>query len=129
MRIKHFGGIVNAYTLSEFESFLNMRYGENANEFWITKNEVEENPCLAVLVKGQYANVTYFPDYDHMGFQSLSAVNGLKENGHMVFYTNTPEEEIEVSNEMVITWDLAFEAAKEFFSTLKKPTCLKWEEL
>ena len=41
MRIKHFGGIEIVSTLSEFESILNLRYGQNANEFWITKNEIK----------------------------------------------------------------------------------------
>lgn len=129
MRIKHFGGIEIVSTLSEFESILNLRYGENANEFWITKNEIEENPCLAILVKDNYANVTFFPNYDHMGFQSLSPDDSEKDDEYMVFYTNTPEEEIEVSTSMVVAWDSALEAAKEFFTTLVKPTCLEWEEL
>jgi len=129
MRIKHFGGIEIVSTLSEFESILNLRYGGNANEFWITKNETEENPCLAILVRDKYANVTFFPSYDHMGFQSLSPINSEKDDGYLVFYTNTPEEEIEVNDSMVVTWDSALEAAKEFFITLAKPTCMEWEEL
>ena len=52
-----------------------------------------------------------------------------KDDGYMVFYTNTPEEEIEVSTSMVVAWDSALEAAKEFFTRLVKPTCLEWEEL
>jgi hypothetical protein len=46
-----------------------------------------------------------------------------------VFYTNTPEEEIEVLNDSVVPFSSAQSAVEEFCQTLMLPGCIEWFEL
>lgn len=128
MKIQHFGGVTYFDTMDDLVKILQIRYGDDVNEFWIT-NEDEENPCLAILVNKNYANVSYFPKAGHLGFQSIGNIKDLSPNGYSVFYTNTPEEELEISNEMIILFEQALVAAKEFVITKEKPTSIDWYEL
>lgn len=128
MKISHFGGIDYIDTIEEMKKILNTRFGDDVNEFWITDNE-SENPCLVILINKAIANLTYFPEDGHPGFQSFENENGLDSNGYSIFYTNTPEEEIEISNEMVVPVELALKTAKEFFESMEMPTSIKWMNL
>lgn len=127
MKVSHFGGMIDCETVETLEQVLNMRYGSGVNEFWISGEE--ENPCLAVLVNNDYANLTYFPDDGHPGFQSIGMETGLDQHEISIFYTNTPEEEIEVNNDTVIPFSKALEAAKEFFTSTGMPKSIEWLEL
>lgn len=127
MIIKHFGGIETATNANELYEILSKRYGEDVNEFWITENN-QENPCLAILVNKDLANVTYFPDADSLGFQSVGNQGNLNPDEFSVFYTNTPEEEIEIRNCTIISFEEALEAAFEFFGNSQIPTSIKWSE-
>lgn len=126
MKISHFGGVSFCNTFEEVFDVLKIRFNESVNEFWITDDE-KENPCLAVLVNNDMANVTFFPSDGHPGFQS--AGNDKDAEGYTVFYTNTPEEEIEISNDMIITFEQAVQAVEEFFVTKSKPLCIEWVDL
>ena len=119
MKIKHFGGIEYANNISEFSEILQKKYGDGVNEFWITNN-TQENPCLVVLVNKEMANLTYFPDEESLGFQSVGCQTNQK-NDYCIFYTNTPEEEIEIRRDSIISVDKAFEAAKKFFYKREMP--------
>lgn len=127
MIIKHFGGIETAEKFEDVCEVLHKRYGNDVNEFWITYDN-QENPCLAILVKKELANVTYFPDAESLGFQSVGTPNGFNPDEFSVFYTNTPEEEIEISNSAIITFGDAMQAALDFFRSPKLPSCIKWSE-
>ncbi|MCD7742137.1 MAG: hypothetical protein LUI06_08040 [Ruminococcus sp.] len=127
MIIKHFGGIEAVNTLDEVCEVLRKRYGDDVNEFWITYDN-QENPCLAILVNKEFANVTYFPDAESIGFQSVGIPSGFNSDEFSVFCTNTPEEEIEISNSTIITFDEALQAALDFFQNPKLPNCIKWSE-
>jgi len=69
MKISHFGGTVECKTIEDLDIVLNMRYGLGVNEFWISHEH--EIPCLAILVNNNYANLTYFSEDGHPGFQSV----------------------------------------------------------
>jgi len=127
MIIKHFGGIEVANNLDEVCEVLHKRYGDDVNEFWITYDN-KENPCLAILVKKELANVTYFPDAESLGFQSVGNPRDLNPDEFSVFYTNTPEEEIEICNSAIITFKEAFQVAVDFFQNPKLPCCIEWSE-
>jgi len=126
MRIAHFGGVCFCHTLEDLISILQVRFNDSVNEFWIMDDEAD-NPCLAILVNKDIANVTFFPFAGHPGLQSQG--DAISEEGFSVFYTNTPEEEIEVSNDLVISFEQAEQAAEEFFLTNNKPACINWLDL
>ena len=95
MKIKHYGGTEYANNFSEFSEILQKRYGDDVNEFWIT-NDTQDNPCLVILVNKEMANLTYFPDEESLGFQSVCRQTGQTYE-YCIFFTNTPEEEIELA--------------------------------
>ena len=109
-----------------FQKYYKKKYGDGVNEFWITNN-TQENPCLVVLVNKEMANLTYFPDEESLGFQSVGRQTG-QTNEYCIFYTNTPEEEIEISRDSIISVDKAFEAAKKFFYKCEMPDNIEWAE-
>ena len=127
MKISHFGGVVECKTIEELKNVLNMRYGDEVNEFWISGEE--ENPCLAILVNKGYATLTYFPEDGHMGFQSVGMDTDLEADGISVFYTNTPEEEMEINNDAIIPFSKALGAIIEFFETMHLPKSIEWVEM
>ncbi len=126
MKIKHFSGTEYANNISEFSEILQKRYGDDVNEFWIT-NDTQDNPCLVILVNKEMANLTYFPDEESLGFQSVGRQTG-QTNEYCIFYTNTPEEEIEISRDSIISVNKAFEAAKKFFYKCEMPDNIEWAE-
>ncbi len=127
MKVSHFGGTVDCETMDAFEAVLNMRYGTEVNEFWIY--DKEKNPCLAILVNHEYANLTYFPEDGHPGFQSVGRNPDLNLRGMTIFYTNTPYEEIEVSNDAIVRFFQSAGSGKRVFMSLTQPTCIEWLEL
>ena len=127
MKVSHFGGTIDCPTMEILEIVLNMQFGTGVNEFWISGEE--DNPCLAILVNNSYANLTYFPEDGHPGFQSVGMDTDLDLGEITVFYTNTPEEEMEINNDAVVPFEIALNAAKEFYLTSALPTCLEWTEL
>ena len=127
MRITHFGGTVDCTTIDELKNILNTRYGENSNNFWIARNE--KYPLLTILVKDEYANLTFFPGEDSSGFLSIGNELDLAKDDFTDFYVNTPTEIISVKNNFVIPFTTALKIAEEFFITLSKPSCIDWFEL
>ena len=127
MIIKHFGGIENVNSVKELCKILHKRYDDDVNEFWITHDE-QENPCLAILVNKDIANVNYFPDADSIGFQSVGNLSGINPDEFSVFYTNTPKEEIEISNSTIVSFEDALQATIQFYQNSQIPTNLKWDE-
>ena len=127
MKVSHFCGITDCNTVEELESVLSIRCGDGVNEFWISGDK--DIPCLAVLVNNDYANLTYFPEDGHPGYQSIGMDTDLRPEGTTIFYTNTQDEEIEVYNDTVVPFAKALEAVKEYFITSTIPSCIKWREL
>ena len=126
MKIKHFGGTEYANNISEFSEIFLKSYGDVVNVFWIT-NDTQDNPCLVILVNKEMANLTYFPDEESLGFQSVGRQTG-QTNEYCIFYTNTPEEEIEISRDSIISVNKACEAAKKFFYKCEMPDNMEWAE-
>jgi len=126
-KVLHFGGMVECNTIEILDSILNVRYGRNVNEFWISGER--EIPCLAMLVNGNYANLTFFPEDGHPGFQSAAKDTNLKLDDVTIFCTNTPYEEIEIKNDAVVTFAIALNAAREYYTTKEMPSCIEWVEM
>ena len=127
MEITHFGGKEECNSIEELYAILKKRYGNNANEFWISYNE--KVPCLGVMVKDKYAYIQYFPDKDSAGFVGMTNDSDLPLDEIVIFYTNTINEEIEVFNEMVVPFSKAEEVIVEFYNNSTMSECLKWNEL
>jgi hypothetical protein len=127
IRIEHFGGADEVSTLPSLDRVLSARYGQDANEFWLFGEP--KHPSLSILVRGKLASLTYFPDEAHPGFTSEGNVPALDPDGDSIFYTNTPREEIEISNAAVVTVESALKAAHDFFLDRGLPSSLEWDEL
>lgn len=125
MMIRHFGGIETAFTSGELRGVLSKRLWKDVNEFWITEDN-KEFPCMAILVNGILANVTFFEDENDIGVQSIGGELGLKAGLFTVFYTNTPNEEIEIHNEMIVSTEVAVKAAEAFLRGNTRPSCINW---
>ena len=127
MTIEHFGGTLNCKTIEELSAVLDLRYGEKrVNEFWLRKEN--DFPDLALMVKGEYACVVYFPAEGHPGFHSVGKIPELDPNNSTVFKINAGEN-MEVCNYQVIQFSQAKEAAIEFFKTQTMTDKIEWEEL
>ena len=100
------------------------------NEFLIAQNH-NIYPYLTVLINGLYANVTLVPSEESAGFEAFSddTKMDLDPDGISIFYTNTPSEEIEISNDYVIPKNLAIQIAKEFVDNGNLSDCVEWDEL
>ena len=125
MIIEHFGGTEYASNADELCMVLNKRYGNGVNEFWISEEKMDI-PCMTILVNKNLANVTYFPDSNSPGYQSVGNKKNPKDSS--VFYVNTPDEEIEIFNDTIISFQDALKAAIEFFQNNQMPTCIEWTE-
>lgn len=126
-RIEHFGGVVEVDEATSIDNVLGLRYGSGVNEFWIFRES--EFPHLAILVNQDRACVHYFPEEGHPGFRSRGEVEGPLDEEYLVFYTNTPQEELTVPAKASVPVDLAIRAAREFFADPRLPPALRWDEL
>ena len=97
-----------------------MRGGTDVvNEYRLSETE-SGFPCLAVLIKGDIAAVTYFPDDGHAGYTAAGS-GDFREFADFGMY--------EIHGDMVISADKAASLAEEFFLTGKKPCGTEWTEL
>ena len=128
MRVEDFYGASDVASITDLESVLRRRYGRGVNSFWLSHAD-EKNPTLSMLVKGELATLTYFPQESHPGFTSIGKMEGLDPDEMTIFYLDTPEQEQEIMNSSVVAFSSAVEAAKEFFNSRNLPTAIKWSEL
>ena len=126
MKITHFGGTEECNSVDELCEVLKKRYGNNANEFWISNEE--RTPCFGIMVRDECAYIQYFPDDESSGFVGLLENNSSSEDV-MTFYTNTIDEEIEVFIEMVVPFLEVEKAVIDFFNNGELSKCLNWNEL
>ena len=127
MKITHFGGVEECNSIEELHTILKKRYGNNANEFWISCGE--KFPYLGMMVKDKYAYIQYFPDEDSAGFVGMINNNDPPLEEIVIFYTNTINEEIEVFNEMVVPFSKAEEVIVVFYNNSNLLEHLKWNAL
>ena len=126
MKVYHFDGLDECLTEDELGSLLEARFGARANEFLLAGDS--EYPYLAILVNDGYSAMVYFPEDRESMFQAIGGNTALSVGETSVFYSGTPDQEMEVWNEFVLPFALAKEAALEFFATLSMPTCVEWSK-
>lgn len=128
MRIEDYKDSVLVLSDDEVEQMLLRRYGENVNEFWLTATE-DRFPAMSILVKGEVAALTYVFRAREPGWVSKGPLAALDPKGWTTFCVNTPTEALVVSNENVVPFAVALDAAKELLLTGNMPTCIVWLEL
>jgi len=125
MKIEHFGGLAEVGDDASLDEVLSKRFGEDVNEFWISGDE--KYPALTIQVRGPLSCLLYYPEEGHPGF--ISVGEDGDEDEVVVFRTNTPTEEIEVSADAVVPFEQARRAAHEFMTSTSKPASVEWSEL
>lgn len=126
MNVWHFGGESECKSAEELVSIMETRYEGGVNEFLIYGEK--KYPYLAVLVNNNNAFLTFFMEDDSYALQSSALDATLDHNETSIFYTGTPDIEIQVWNEFVVPFSKALEAATEFFTTSSLPNCIEWSE-
>lgn len=139
MLFQHFCGNDLCSTVDEVREVLSKNIN-GVNEF-IISDENNEVPYMTVLINKDSAYIYYepFDEFDSAGFEVCGENYGEDIGSDCdditVFYTNTPTEEIEISNEYVNTKDTALNIISEFLnydewplSMEDLPLCVQWEE-
>jgi hypothetical protein len=126
MIVHHFGGDIECNTTKKLLEVLNLKYGNCSNEF-ILSGETEY-PYMAIMVKGDFAVVSFFIEESDWILQAVNNDKDLELDENNIFYTGNDEMEIEICNEFVLPFSKAIIAAEEFFKTKSLPKCLKWSK-
>jgi hypothetical protein len=127
MRIEHFGGTAVASDWPSLRQLLTLRYGSGANEFWLSGEE--RFPSLSILVRDERACLHFFRSEHDAGRCSQNDANGQEASGSLIFFTNTPDEEIEVPAEATVSFSTAMDAARDFLGSSEPPPSIHWKEL
>ncbi|WP_313133255.1 Imm1 family immunity protein [Anaerocolumna sp.] len=117
-------GTIQCITFSKYEEQIKecIEYNHN-NEIWCScTNDSNDYPCLAILVRGEYAVVNYFSENNN---EMFSSVGDLSKNDEVEF----EDGQYEVAANQVIPTMAALECALQFFHTQERPSCIEWEEL
>jgi hypothetical protein len=128
LQVEDFGGLHEASSVSALESILMKRYKGEFNSFWLSHRGAR-NPSLALLVRGDLANLHYFPHQSHPGLVPTGNVAGLSDGEMTVFHMDMGGEEVQVVNDAIIPFSSAVAAAKEFFASDTLPKSINWTEL
>jgi len=128
LTIYDFSGRHEAHNSSEFGEILSKRFGPAVNAFWISHND-ELKPVLSLLVKENLATLVYFPSEGHPGFVPVGETSVSNNTGFTTFRQETIEQEIEIPNSQVVTFDSALRAAEDFSELRSLPKSIAWTEL
>ena len=116
---------VNCDSIDKLDKILQKRYKNCSNEFSL---ETEEGfPKLCILVNGIYACVHYFRDEEDCGLYAYTDDKITLNN--IVFHIGNENDETEISENMIISNDLAIELARCFFKNQSMSEKVKWFEL
>ncbi len=124
-RLDHDTGSRVLTTESQLEEALRLHFTQDTAELWLSGEA--RFPCLAILVRGEHANVHWFPEEGHPGFQSVSEASDV--DGETTVTFRAGGQETQVSRHWIVSADLARRAAREMFHSTDRPECLVWEEL
>lgn len=97
--------------------------------FWFTPDD-EKYPALAIRVRGNVADVPFFPRDGHPGFRCIGG-EGLPEGGEttLVYQGCDPTPGENTPNELVLPFPSALAVAREFFRTMQMWPAVSWLEL
>jgi hypothetical protein len=127
MRIEDYDSVCDVTKLADIEAALSKRHDGGVNSFWLSHG-AKKFPALGILVKGDLANVHYFPRDRDPGFASVAKVLGPRPEETSTFFVR-PTEKIWVRNGAVIPFSDALKVAQEFAISTTIPKCIQWFEL
>jgi len=109
------------------EHVLSRRNGSGMNQFRLFRGRAEADswPSLIILVNGEIAWLYFLLSSEHSGYHSVGAVPGLDPQGRTKFVSLGPQDE-EFSNDQVVPFASALQAAKEFSVAAQLPRCMDW---
>jgi hypothetical protein len=129
MKVVDINGVHEANNVHELETILKRRCGNGFNSFWLSHRD-EEYPTLSLLVKDELASLTYLPKELDAGFSSIGRMPDLKEGGTITFsISKNRADDVVVSNDAVLPFSAALQAAKEFFHSKGLPQSVEWLQL
>lgn len=126
MIVYEFNGRNKCNNLSELQEVLKHRSKKNSNEFEL-RTELEY-PFLTILIKERFACVHYFKDEDDCGHYAYTDNNEIEEE-YIVFNIGSEDSETEISKDLVISVEQAYNVAIDFFNTCEMSEKMKWFEL
>ncbi|MGN4151211.1 CDI system double-stranded DNA deaminase immunity protein DddI [Burkholderia gladioli] len=118
-----FDGENGVASLDDLIEFLNRKPAFNANNFTLTFEE-DGFPQLNIFLKDDIAVVYYMDAGENFVSQGKSQEDAVE-----TFYENKLGGEVKLAKSCVVSRGEAIEAAKQFFSTKKRPDVLSWDEL
>jgi hypothetical protein len=127
MRIEDYDSECDVTDPADIEAALRKRHDGGINSFWLSHG-ANKFPAIGILVKGDFANVHYFPRDRDPGFASVAKVPGPRPNETSIFFV-TPTEKIWLLNSTLIPFSDALRAAQEFATSATMPKCIRWSEL
>lgn len=91
------------------------------DEIWISDSE-QPYPCLSILMKGSHACVHYFQNDDGEVWQSCGDFDE-----EVTFLAGG--EAWTAPEYVIIPLEQAIDGMEEFWDTLERPKCIKWDSL
>ena len=115
---------------NELAAALTSRDEKGGALFYITPDDDQRYPLLAIRVTNDFADVHYFPFDGHPGFRCLGGV-GLPKDGwtSFVYQGCDPGAGEETPNEFVIPFSTACAIAEEFLRSGQRSDAVEWLEL
>lgn len=115
MNIANCNGDCECHSWYELESLIKKGSLNPFDDIWL--NGSANYPCLAILINEKDACVHYFLNDEGDTWQSVGY-----EDKEVAFISNG-------GADCIISLDKAIECARQFYSTLDRPTCIEWREL
>jgi hypothetical protein len=114
----------------ELAAALTSRDEKGGALFYITPDDAQRYPSLAIRVTKDYADVHYFPFDGHPGFRCFGGV-GLPENGwtNFVYQGCDPGTGEETPNAFINPFAIACTIAEEFLRSGQRSESVEWLEL
>jgi hypothetical protein len=121
-------------TAADLDRILSIRFQDGTNIFYISTGTeinpvVNLYPCMTILVKGDLANIQYYPRAGHPGFTSYGKLKYLDPEQSTEFVMTKGGELIWIANECVITSSDFPRVAKEFLISPALPKSIEWFNL
>lgn len=126
MIVYDFTGKEECNNLNDLLNVLKQRSKGNSNEFELRTEH--EYPYLTILVKGDLACVHYFEDEDDCGHYAYTDDNEVKED-YIVFNMGSENSETEISKDLVISVEQAYNVAVDFYEKQEMSNKVNWFEL
>lgn len=116
----------NCNTSIELIEALKTRSKTQSNEFELRTDS--DYPYMTILIKNEYACVHFFDETNECGYYAYSENNDFKDD-FIIFNIGSETSETEISKDLVISVEQAYEIAIEFLKSLKRSNTVKWFEL